>query len=264
MAGTLAGQVAIVTGASTGIGQATARALIAAGAKVAIVARSADKLETLAREFNGQGGDAGGNCLAYAADVSDPIAVNRFVTNVIHEWGRVDIFVANAGTNTKQRNLNDMSADQWQQVVGANMSGVFYCATAVLPQMRQQGGGAFITVASMAARGPGVMSGVAYASSKAGAVSVTGSINAEERVNNIRACAILPGEVATPILELRPSPPSAESRQAMLQPEDVAEAVVFVATRPPRVTIDQLLITPTTTRDLSKDNTPPALRQRKG
>lgn len=261
-AGKLTGKVAIVTGASTGIGQATARAFVAEGAKVAIVARSADKLEALAKEFNSDGDDANSMCLAYAADVSDAAAVARVVANVIHEWGKVDVFVANAGTNTKQRNLNDMSPEQWDTVVGANMSGVFYCAKAVLPQMREQGGGAFITVASMAARGPGVMSGVAYASSKAGAVSVTGSINAEERTNNIRACAILPGEVATPILELRPNPPDAYSRSFMLQPEDVAAAVVFVASLPDRVTIDQLLINPTVQRDRAKDEAPPSAREK--
>jgi NADP-dependent 3-hydroxy acid dehydrogenase YdfG len=114
----------------------------------------------------------------------------------------------------------------------------------------------------MAGRHPGVMSGVAYGASKAGAVSVSHSINAEERVNGIRACTILPGEVATAILDQRPNPPSAEARGAMLQPEDVAAAVVFVATQPHRVTIDELWITPTIQRDRAVDEAPRVAEER--
>jgi NADP-dependent 3-hydroxy acid dehydrogenase YdfG len=243
--GKLAGQVAIVTGASSGIGKATAYALADAGAKVAIVARSADVINQMADEINGKGGTA----IAYAADVADADAVERFVTNVVHEWGRIDLLFANAGVNTKQRNLHDMSVEQWDYVIDVNLNGLLYCVRAVLPQMRTQRQGTIITLASMAGRRSGVMSGVAYGASKAGAVSISHSINAEEKINGIRATAILPGEVATAILDLRPNPPSAEARQTMLQPEDIAETVVFVAGLPHRVTIDELWITPTVQRE---------------
>jgi NADP-dependent 3-hydroxy acid dehydrogenase YdfG len=243
--GKLAGQVAIVTGASSGIGKATAYALAHAGAKVAIVARSADVINQMADEINGKGGTA----IAYAADVADADAVERFVTNVVHEWGRIDLLFANAGVNTKQRNLHDMSVEQWDYVIDVNLNGLLYCVRAVLPQMRTQRQGTIITLASMAGRRSGVMSGVAYGASKAGAVSISHSINAEEKINGIRATAILPGEVATAILDLRPNPPSAEARKTMLQPEDVAETVVFVAGLPHRVTIDELWITPTVQRE---------------
>lgn len=256
-AGQLTGQVAIVTGASTGIGRAAALALAAAGAKVAVVARSADKLETLKQEIEASGGTA----LAYAADVSDADAVDRFTTNVIHEWGQLDIVVANAGINTKQRNLLDMSPAQFDQVSKVDMNSVFYCAKAALPQMRSQERGTFITVASMAALKAGAMSGVAYAAAKAGAVSITDSINAEERVNGIRATAILPGEVDTPILDHRPIPVSAAGRATMLQPEDVAAAVVFIAMLPHRATIESLVIAPTTQRSRVKEDTPPTARE---
>jgi NADP-dependent 3-hydroxy acid dehydrogenase YdfG len=243
--GKLAGQVAIVTGASSGIGKATAYALAHAGAKVAIVARSADVINQMADEINGKGGTA----IAYAADVADADAVERFVTNVVHEWGRIDLLFANAGVNTKQRNLHDMSVAQWDHVIDVNLNGVLYCVRSVLPQMRTQHQGTIITLASMAGRRSGVMSGVAYGASKAGAVSISHSINAEEKINGIRATAILPGEVATAILDHRPNPPSAEARATMLQPEDVAETVVFVAGMPHRVTIDELWITPTVQRE---------------
>ena len=240
----LAGQVAIVTGASSGIGRATAYALADAGAKVAIVARSADVLNAMAEEMNGKGGTA----IAYVADVADAEAVERFITNVVHEWGRIDLLFANAGVNTKQRNLHDMSTAQWDHVIGVNLNGVLYCVRAVLPRMRQQKQGTIITLASMAGRHSGIMSGVAYGASKAGAVSLSHSINTEEKINGIRATVILPGEVATAILDLRPNPPSVEARTTMLQPEDVAETVVFVAGLPHRVTIDELWITPTVQR----------------
>ncbi|MGI8688019.1 MAG: SDR family oxidoreductase [Thermomicrobiales bacterium] len=242
--GKLAGQVAIVTGASSGIGRATAYALADAGAKVAIVARSADVLNAIADEIHGKGGTA----IAYAADVADAEAVERFVTNVIHEWGRIDLLFANAGVNTKQRNLHDMSTAQWDHVIGVNLNGVLYCVRAVLPPMRQQKEGTILPPAHMAGRHSGIMSGVAYGASKAGAVSLSHSINTEEKINGIRATVILPGEVATAILDHRPNPPSAEARKTMLQPEDVAETVVFVAGLPHRVTIDELWITPTIQR----------------
>ena len=242
--GKLTGQVAIVTGASSGIGRATAYALADEGAMVAIVARSADVINAMAEEISGKGGTA----IAYAADVADAAAVARFVTNVIHEWGRIDLLFANAGVNTKQRNLHDMSTEQWDHVIDVNLNGVLYCVREVLPQMRQQKQGTIITLASMAGRHSGIMSGVAYGASKAGAVSLSHSINTEEKINGIRATVILPGEVATPILDHRPNPPSAEARATMLQPEDVAETVVFIAGLPHRVTIDELWITPTVQR----------------
>jgi NADP-dependent 3-hydroxy acid dehydrogenase YdfG len=242
--GKLAGQVAIVTGASSGIGKATAYALANEGAKVAIVARSADVINQMADEINGEGGTA----IAYAADVADAAAVARFVTNVIHEWGRIDLLFANAGVNTKQRNLHDISIEQWDHVIDVNLNGVLYCVREVLPQMRKQQRGTIITLASMAGRRSGIMSGVAYGASKAGAVALSHSINVEEKINGVRATVILPGEVATAILNLRPNPPSAEARATMLQPEDIAETVVFVASMPHRVTIDELWITPTVQR----------------
>lgn len=256
--GALAGKVALVTGASSGIGRATVAALAAEGTRVAVVARSADVVGAIADEVTAGGGVA----LACPADVADPAAVRGVVERVVGAWGRLDLLVANAGVNTKQRNLHDMTEEQWRYVVGVNLNGVFNCAQAALPSMRARGEGTIITVASMAGRHPGVMSGVAYGASKAGAVSLSHSINAEERVNGIRACAILPGEVATAILDQRPNPPSAADRQAMLQAEDVAAAVVFVATRPHRVTIDELWITPTIQRDRAADETPRAAEER--
>ncbi|CAA9573228.1 MAG: 3-oxoacyl-[acyl-carrier protein] reductase [uncultured Thermomicrobiales bacterium] len=242
--GKLAGKVAIVTGASSGMGRATVYALAAEGAKVAVVARSADVVVAIADEINGGGGVA----LALPADVADAAAVGALVERVVGEWGRIDLLVANAGVNTKERALHNISQEQWEYVIGVNLNGVFNCAKAVLPQMRAQREGTIITVASMAGRRPGTLSGIAYGASKAGAISVSHSINAEEKPNGIRATTILPGDTATAILDHRPNPPSTEARETMLQSEDIAAAVVYVATQPHRVTVDELWLTPTVGR----------------
>src|SRR5919202_2237260 len=146
--GQLAGRVAIVTGASSGIGRATVSALAAEGAKVGVVARSADGVGAIVEEITA----AGRTALACPADVAEPAAVREVVARVVGAWGRVDLLVANAGVNSKQRNLHDMSEEQWQYVVGVNLSGVYHCARAVLPQMRSQREGTIVPVASMAGR----------------------------------------------------------------------------------------------------------------
>lgn len=242
--GKLAGRVAIVTGASSGIGRAAARALAAEGARVALVARSGEVISALAEEIAAQGGEA----VAYPSDVADPEAMPAVTARVLAAWGRVDLLVANAGVNTKERALHNIAPEQWERVIDVNLTGVFNCAKAVLPTMRERGEGTIVIVASMAGRRPGTLSGIAYGASKAGAISVAHSINAEEKVNGIRATTILPGDTATGILDHRPNPPSAEARERMLQSEDVAAAIVFVATQPHRVTIDELWITPTVQR----------------
>jgi NAD(P)-dependent dehydrogenase (short-subunit alcohol dehydrogenase family) len=250
--GKLAGKVAIVTGASTGIGRAAVIGLAAAGAKVCAIARSSDALDTLVAEVAAQGGEA----VAHAGDVADPAVIQSCVEQVVAKWGRLDILVANAGVNTKQRNLRDMSREQWDYVVGVNLSGVFHCAQAALEPMRQQQEGTIIITASMAGKRAGVMSGVAYGATKSGAVSLAHSINAEERINGIRATALCPGEVATPILDLRPNPPPMADRENMLQPEDLADTIVFLASLHQRVTIDELWINPTIERNRTSDEAP--------
>ncbi len=242
--GKLVGKVAIVTGGSSGIGRAAARALAAEGARVAIVARSGDVITALAEEIAASGGEA----TAYPADVSEGDAMAAVTAQVLAAWGRVDLLVANAGVNTRERALHNIAPEQWERVVDTNLNGVFYGAKAVLPTMRERGEGTIIIVASMAGRRPGTLSGIAYGASKAGAISVAHSINAEEKPQGIRATAILPGDTATAILDHRPSPPPADARERMLRPEDVAAAIVFVATQPHRVTVDELWITPTVQR----------------
>jgi NAD(P)-dependent dehydrogenase (short-subunit alcohol dehydrogenase family) len=191
--------------------------------------------------------------LVVPGDVSDPADVDALFAAVLARWGRVDVLVNNAGINTKERNLHNISLEDWHQVVAVNLSGSFYCARKALETMRRQRSGTIINVVSGAGRRASALSGVAYSAAKAGQAALTQSIAAEERAFNVRACSIFPGEVDTPILDQRPVVPPAEARATMLQPEDVAAAILLVATLPPRATIEELVIRPTVTRDLRSE-----------
>jgi NADP-dependent 3-hydroxy acid dehydrogenase YdfG len=241
----LAGKVAIVTGAGSGIGQAAAAALARAGANVTVVARSAEALARTVAEIEATGQQA----LAQPLDVSDWEAVEAAVAATVARFGRVDILVNNAGTNTPRRTLLEASLEDWRRVVDVNLTGAYLCVRAVLPVMRQQGEGTIINIASVAGKTATLLGGAAYSASKAAVLSLTQTINSEYRRHNIRATAISPGEVATPILDRRTVPPTAEERARMLQPEDLAAAIVFVASLPQRACIDDLLIRPTFLRD---------------
>ena len=129
-----------------------------------------------------------------------------------------------------------------------NLTGAFLSALAVLPIMRAHGGGVLIHTASVAGRLIGLLAGPAYTAAKHGLVAMSHSINVQECVNGIRSCAILPGEVATPILDQRPVPVSDEDRARMLRPEDVADLIVYVASLPAHVVINEVMITPTWNR----------------
>jgi len=245
----LEGQVALVTGASMGMGKAIARALAAEGASVAITARGEDLLRQAADEIRSAGVDV----LDCPADVSDPASVETMVGAVLEHFGRIDLLVNNAGVNLPHRSLSDITVEGWQTTVGINLSGPFLCTRAVLPAMRAQGRGTIVNVSSFSGKRPSVHAGVAYSASKAALNSFTESINLEERRNGIRACLVVPGEVNTPHVEKRLHPPSPEARAAMLQPEDVAAAVVFVATMPERATVEELIIRPTVLRNRDDD-----------
>lgn len=240
----LAGQVAVVTGASSGVGRSTTLALGKEGANVALVARRAELLEQLAEEIRALGVEA----LPYPADVSDPAAVESMAKAVMERFGRVDILVNSAGIVFPKRMMEDITIEGWQTIVDVNLSGVFYCTRAVLPAMRAQGQGSIVTVSSYSGIRASLRGGPAYSAAKAGAVSLNESINLAERKNGIRACVICPGEINTPILRNRPVPLSEADLATMLLPEDVAEAVVYAVTQPQRATVEQIILRPTVLR----------------
>jgi NADP-dependent 3-hydroxy acid dehydrogenase YdfG len=236
----LAGQAALVTGASSGIGRATALALAKAGAAVTLVSRREEELRRLAEGI----GAAGGKALVAAGDVADPAVSQAAARATVERFGRLDILVNNAGVNTKARHYADMSRHDWEQVIRVDLDACYYCIQAVLPTMREQGSGTIVNVSSNAGRQASVLSGVAYSAAKAGVISLNSSINLEEWRHGIRACVIEPGEVDTPIVMARPTPPTEEHRATMLLPEDVADTIVFVCGLPQRASIEEVLIRP--------------------
>ncbi len=242
--GRLKGQVAVVTGAGTGIGRASAIALAAEGARVALVGRRREPLEETAGVIRGFGGET----LVVPADVSKPEEVERVFSETEQRWSTLDVLFSNAGINTRERNIHNIPLEDWRQVIDVNLSGAFYCARRALQTMRKQRSGTIINLVSMAAKSAGALAGVAYSASKFGQAALTQSINAEERQFGVRACSIFPGEVDTPIMEERPVVPPPEARATMLQPEDVAEAVVMVAALPPRALVGEITIVPTVQR----------------
>ena len=249
MGGLLEGKVALVTGASTGIGRAIAVGLAREGAAVGLVARRQEALE----EATAQASALGARVFSFAGDVADGTFARRVVEDMVKALGRIDILVNNAGTNTFHRNLADISEDDWRRVMETNVTGAFLFTRYALRPMRKAGRGQVITITSGAGLAPNAPSGVAYSASKHALQSLTTSVNLEERRYGIRACAIAPGETDTPNLELRPRPPAPEALAKMLRPHDVANAVLFVASQPDHVSVELIVVNPTEHRNYQAD-----------
>ncbi|MCP5029419.1 MAG: SDR family oxidoreductase [Actinomycetia bacterium] len=243
----LTGQIAWITGAGTGIGEAGALALAEAGSTVVLSGRRVEPLEAVAAQIAAAGGTADIEQL----DVADKGAVEAVVARILQHHGRIDIGVFSAGLNVKDRNWPVVTTEAWDDVIGIDLSGAFYCCHAVLPSMRAHGGGLIINISSMAAKGASALTGPAYTAAKHAMNAMTASLSVEERNNGIRATAICPGEVATPILDLRPVPVSDEDKARLLQSEDLGDLIRFVAQMPRHVTLDEILVTPTYNRFLA-------------
>jgi NADP-dependent 3-hydroxy acid dehydrogenase YdfG len=241
----LSNKIAWITGGGSGIGLAGAVELARAGAHVVISGRTAATNERALAQLSKEG-----SAEATLLDVSDKAAVARTAADIEKRHGRIDILVTSAGTNIGggKRNLKTMSPEGWDDVVAINLSGLFYCCYAVLPGMRARKDGLIINISSWAGRYASVLTGPAYNATKRAVIALTESINMEECANGIRATSILPGEVATPILEKRPVPPSPEERSRMAQAEDLGKAILFVATMPARTCVNELVIAPTWNR----------------
>ncbi|MCS6944375.1 MAG: SDR family NAD(P)-dependent oxidoreductase [Sutterellaceae bacterium] len=241
---TLAGRVAWITGAGSGIGLAAAHELAAAGAAVVLSGRRAEPLAHAAAALRA----AGAQAQEAPLDVADAPAVARTAQAILARHGRVDILVNSAGLNVPQRFWRNLTVAGYEEVVRVNLHGAFYCTHAVLPAMRARGDGLIINIASWAGRHVMALVGPAYNAAKHAMVALTETINIEEGRHGIRACAICPGEVATPILDQRPVPPSPEERAKMLQPEDLGRTIRWVAEQPPHVCVNEILISPTYNR----------------
>ena len=232
----LSGQVAVVVGSSSGLGRAAARACAGAGAKVVLAARSAGELEALAAEI-------GGGALACPADVTDAAQVDDLVRAALDAFGRIDVLLYATGTNIPERSLQVLSRGTWNDMIATNLTGAFHCTQAVLPAMRAQGSGLIIYLSSGCVQKPDV-SGVAYQATKCGLSGLAHGTFEEERENGIRTTVIFPGLCDTPLVLRRPTPTPPEVMAKALQPEDVADACLYVATTPGRARVPELVLLP--------------------
>ena len=245
MSEALAGRVALVTGASSGIGRATAVALAEAGAGVALAARRADRLEEVAARIRRDGGRA----LAVAADVADRDAVFTLVERAAAEFGPVDILVNNAGIMPTSP-LGQIHLDDWLRMVDVNVKGVLHCIAAALPTMLERRRGHIVNVGSLAGRRP-FPGGTVYAATKFAVRCLSAGMQLElSAAHGIRVTDIQPGVVATELVE---HIPDLETRQGFIDrwrdkkpmdPEDVAAAILYAVTAPPHVNINEILMRP--------------------
>ncbi|MEO8426762.1 MAG: SDR family oxidoreductase [Verrucomicrobiota bacterium] len=233
-------KTAIVTGAGSGVGRAIALALAQKGWKVAVVGRRKTALEETAK----LAGQHSSRVMACPCDIGRADAVARMHKKVLARFGAIEVLVNAAGTNVPRRSLELLSDDDYHEMINSNLHGSYYCVQALLPGMRTRKSGTIINIVSAAGKQASAKSGPGYVISKFGQAGLTQSINAEERHNGIRACAIFPGDIATPLLDKRPNPPPPEARQKMLLPEDVAACALLAIDLPPRAIVEEIVIQP--------------------
>ena len=239
--GALDGKTIIVTGASSGFGEAIALACAEAGANVSLIARRKELLEAVAEAARSKGGEA----LVCPADVSDDKQIHAALEKTRAEFGPIDVLVNNAGFNHTERSIADTSAQQWRELMEVNLTSAFVFTKAVLPEMKERGDGLIINLASRAGMYPSLLAGVGYSASKIGMEALNTVTNEEGNPHGVRACLFNPGAGNTPIIDRRPVKFSAEQKALMIQSEDIAATVVFLASLPPRVHIDVLSMMPT-------------------
>jgi NAD(P)-dependent dehydrogenase (short-subunit alcohol dehydrogenase family) len=233
-------KTAVVTGAGSGVGRATVLKLVALGWRVALVGRRAEALaETAALAGSGPG-----RTLVCPCDLADADAVAAMGEGVLAAFGRIDLLVNAAGTNAPRRALEVLSLADYRAMMDTNLNGAYYAVQAFLPAMRRQTSGTIVNVVSDAGKQASPKAGPAYVMSKFGLAGLTQAINAEERPRGIRACALFPGDIDTPLLDKRPVVPDAEARARMMKAEDIADCVVFCALLPARAVVEEMLVRP--------------------
>jgi NADP-dependent 3-hydroxy acid dehydrogenase YdfG len=239
----LTGKIAWVTGAGTGIGEAAALALAEAGATVVLTGRRQGPLEDVARRINQTG-------IAHVqpADLTEADQVRKVGHYIRATFDRLDILVNNAGVNIVERHWSDLTPERIDTLLEGNLTGALYCVTVALPFMRDQKDGLLIHTASMAGRFIGGVSGPIYTVAKHGIVAMSHGLNMQECVNGIRSTVFLPGEVATPILDKRPTPVPPEIRARMVQPADCGDLIRYIAGLPKHVVMNEVHLSPTHNR----------------
>ena len=235
-------KIAWITGAGSGIGEHTAVQLSKEGYEVVLSGRTKKSLEQVSAKCEG-------NSVIKVLDVSDSGQVKRVFSEIVSEYNKIDLLVASAGINTPERNWHNISHENFDKVIKIDLNGVFYTNQLVLGKMKEQKSGLIINISSWAGKHVSTLTGPAYTSAKHAVNALTESINMEAGHFGVRACAICPGEVATPILDKRPVPVSKEDKEKMVQPEDCAKTIIFLTQLPSRVCINEITISPTWNRD---------------
>ncbi|HEV7845584.1 MAG TPA: SDR family NAD(P)-dependent oxidoreductase [Thermoleophilaceae bacterium] len=243
MAGPLDGRVAVVTGASSGIGEATVRALSEAGASVALGARRADRLQKLADSIDGP-------TLVHEADISDEEQARGLVQAAHEEFGALHIVVNNAGVMLLGP-VADANVDEWRQMIDVNLLGLLYCTHAALPLIARSGGGDVVNVSSVAGKRADAGAAV-YNMTKFGVHAFSEALRQEALHSGIRVTTVAPGFVETELQGHNTNPlvrqTMARSREQIgevLRAEDIAEAILHAVTRPPHVCINEVVVRPT-------------------
>jgi NADP-dependent 3-hydroxy acid dehydrogenase YdfG len=240
----LKGKTAIVTGGGAGAGRGIALALAREGMKVAAVGRRPDMVNETVALFAKDPAN-GGEIHPMPGDIADRKRVAEIVRETESKIGPIWLLVNNAGINIPKRRLEVLSYEDWDKLIQVNLTGTFNMLHSVLPHMRSRKDGVVVNISSIAGKRASVLGGAAYSASKFGVTALSGVLGLEEAPNGIRSTAICPGEINTPILDQRPVPVSAERKATMLQPEDIAAAVLLVAKLPPTANIPELIIKPT-------------------
>jgi len=245
MAGILAGRIALITGASSGIGEGAAIALAEAGAFVAVAARRADRLEALTQKIVAMGGTA----LALPGDVSDETVAREIVAKTIKHFGRLDILVNSAGV-IAPGGVENADTEEWRRVIDINLLATLYTCTAAIGPMKAQGGGDIINISSIAGRRATGIFGP-YSTSKFGLTAMTEGMRQEVGKYGIRVCIVEPGATATEVSNSIADPAVRKSihehvnKVGAMKSEDVAAAIVFVVSLPSRANVSEILIRPT-------------------
>lgn len=246
MTDSLKDKVAIITGASSGIGEATARRLAESGARVVLAARRVERLEALAADIEHREGTA----LVAPTDVTDERSVQQLARTTLDAFGRIDILINNAGIMPLSP-ISKLKVEEWDRMIDVNIKGVLYCVAATLPTMLEQGSGHIINVSSVAGRRP-FPSGTVYSATKFAVRAISQGLRLElSPIEGIRVTDIEPGVVATELTHQITDKETANRFQEMwaektpLESIDIAETILFVLSRPDHVNVNEILVRPT-------------------
>ena len=239
----------IITGGGSGIGMETAIKFANNGDKVIITGRTESKLVEVSKNIK----QNNGNCSYYVGDVADPSFVEETVEDVIKKYGKIDILMNNAGHSSKNRNTQNTGLEDIVNVFNSNLVGTVLFTQAVLNNMKSHNNGLIINISSVAGLSGSPIAGLSYGAAKAAVINFTEYLNIELKNTMVKATAIMPGEVDTPIMDQRPIVPSEEGRKSMAKSVDVAETIFSLASLSESTSIHSMVIMPNKMRNVNSE-----------